>query len=329
MKLRAWLFDKGVLPSHTIRVPVISAGNLTMGGSGKTPVVIYLARYMLRQGLKPAVVSRGYGGKASKRVNIVSDGTKILLDSRQAGDEPRLIAESVPNAYVLTGKKRVFPCRHAAEIFHCDVIILDDGFQHLNVRRDMDLVLFNAATLQNTMHVFPGGFLRESFSALKRADCFLITGYTEELSEEISVFHQFINTRWQNTPFFCLEYMPQYFIDRNGDTSPLSAINSSALAFCGIASPERFHNSLKRISITPVGFLSFQDHKMYDEKSIQKIKNLAVQHGAEILLTTEKDLVKLKHADFGLPLYALSMQVERHPDFDAYLNKFLPVLKNR
>ena len=320
MKFRAWLFQKDILPRHEITVPVISAGNLTMGGSGKTPVVIYLARYMLQKGLKPAVISRGYGGEAKEKVNIVSDGRRIILNSRQAGDEPRLIAEAVPGACVLTGKNRIYPCRYATEVFHCDIIILDDGFQHLRVKRDIDLVLFNGFNVSKNMHVFPGGFLREAFSALDRADCFLITGCPQKQPERLTTFRRFLKAGWQEVPLFLLHYRAQYYIDRSGKTYSLSSVNAPVLAFCGIASPQRFQKSLEQLSVKPVHFKGFQDHKMYSEKAIRNIKNLAVKHEAEVLLTTEKDLVKLQHADFGLPLFALSMQVEAHPDFEKFLD---------
>jgi tetraacyldisaccharide 4'-kinase len=320
MKIRAWLFQKEILPRHEITVPVISAGNLTMGGSGKTPVVIYLARYMLQKGLKPAVISRGYGGAATGKVNIISDGKRILLDSRQAGDEPRFIAEAVPDAFVLTGKKRIYPCRYAAEVFHCDIIILDDGFQHLTVKRDIDLVLFNGFNVSKNMHVFPGGFLREPFSALDRADCFLITGCPQKKPERLSTFLRFLKAGWQEVPLFLLQYQAQNYIDRSGKTYPLTSISKPVLAFCGIASPQRFQNSLEQLSVNPVHFIGFQDHKVYSEKTIGNIKDLAVKHRAEVLLTTEKDLVKLQHADFGLPLFALSMQVEANADFEKFLD---------
>ncbi len=294
-----------------------------MGGSGKTPVVIYLAGYMLRKGLKPAVISRGYGGEAKEKVNIISDGNRILLDSRQAGDEPRLIAEAVPDAVVLTGKKRLYPCRYATEVLQCDIIILDDGFQHLSVQRDIDLVLFNGFNVSKNMHVFPGGLLREPFSALDRADCFLITGSPRKQPEKLSTFCRFLKAGWQEVPQFHLQYLAQHYIDCSGKTYPLSSINAPVLAFCGIASPQRFQNSLEQLSVTPVHFLSFQDHKMYSEKTILNIKDLAAKHGAEVLLTTEKDLVKLQQADFGLPLLALSMQVDAHPDFEKFIDSKL------
>ena len=144
MRIRSSLYKRGILKTHRLQVPVISVGNLTMGGSGKTPVVIYLAEMLLASGYKPGVVSRGYKGQAKADVTIVSDSNAILVDAAAAGDEPYLIAKRVREAVVATGRKRHLPCREAIEKYGCDIIILDDGYQHLQVQRDIDLVLFDA-----------------------------------------------------------------------------------------------------------------------------------------------------------------------------------------
>jgi len=172
MMLRASLYDRHFFRRYKLEAPVISIGNLTMGGTGKTPVVSHLATFLQGQGYRPAIISRGYGGEAGNRVNVVSDGKTIYLDAKQAGDEPRLLAETLPGIPVLTGIVRVLPCRHAIHAMGCNILLLDDGFQHLAVDRDINIVLFSAATLAGNSRVFPGGDLREPVSALRRADVF-------------------------------------------------------------------------------------------------------------------------------------------------------------
>ena len=165
MRLRETLYRRGVLQSFRLSVPVISVGNLTMGGSGKTPMVQYLARLLQRHGFHPAVISRGYGGTANAKVNTVSDGSSVLLDAATAGDEPRFLAETLPGVPVLTGIVRRMPAQRAVEM-GADVLLLDDGFQHLQIVRDVNLVLFNTDRLAGNSRVFPGGDLREPVIAL-------------------------------------------------------------------------------------------------------------------------------------------------------------------
>ena len=156
MRVRESWYQKGILNSVSFDVPVISIGNLTMGGTGKTPTVKYLAGLLQERGYRPAIISRGYGGATNERVNIVSDGNAILLDADYVGDEPRMLAEALPDVFVLTGVVRKLPAARAVEM-GADVLILDDGFQHLAIQRDVDLVLFHADTLAGNSRVFPGG----------------------------------------------------------------------------------------------------------------------------------------------------------------------------
>ena len=319
MRLRCFLFTSNFLERHTIKVPVLSVGNLTVGGSGKTPVVIYLARLFLEKGYAPAVVSRGYGGRATKAVNVVSDGATLYLDSLEAGDEPRLIAESVPGTIVVTGTKRALPCHFAAERLHCDVIILDDGFQHMQVNRDLDLVLFNSATLGRNMHVVPGGVLREPFSALRRAHCFLFTGCSRETAADVSSLRSFLESNWPNTPIFSSQYLPVRCRDSKGSLFSLTEIPSPVFCFCGIAAPQRFYTTVERLPLAVAGSTSFPDHHRYSAADLQKIDTLAQESGACCLVTTEKDLVKLGAADITLPIFSLEMSVVLSGAFDTFI----------
>lgn len=323
MRIRAFLYKTGIFKRYRFRVPIISVGNLTMGGSGKTPIVIYLADLLQQQGFKPAVVSRGYGGRAADKINVVSDGTTLYLDSIQAGDEPRLIAETVRNAVVLTGKKRKDPCRFAVDKLGCNVIILDDGFQHMSVARDIDLVVFNAVSHFNSMRVLPGGILREPFSALNRADGFVISGYSENADSQTGTLTSFLQHGWHDIPLFRLRYTPSHYVDCHGNNLPINYFGSPVFAFCGIASPHRFKNTLEAISLNLVAFEGFSDHQQYTQESLNRIINRAKRYGAHALLTTEKDLVKLKTFETDLPLYALGMKVESSPSFDEFIREKL------
>lgn len=319
MRLRSFIFTNDIVQRHRIKVPVLSVGNLTMGGSGKTPVVIYLARLFLKRGYIPAVVSRGYGGRAMNAINVVSDGATLYLDSLEAGDEPRLIAESVPGAIVVTGTKRALPCHFAVERLNCDVIILDDGFQHMHVNRDLDLVLFNSATLGRNMHVVPGGVLREPFSALRRAHCFLFTGCSQETAAAVSAFRSFLESSHSNTPVFSSQYLPVRCRDSKGSLLSFSDLPSPVFCFCGIAVPQRFYSTVEQLPLAIAGCTSFSDHHRYSVADLQKIDLLAQESGACCVVTTEKDMVKLAAANMTLPIFSLEMRVVLSSAFDTFI----------
>ncbi|MBU1715214.1 MAG: tetraacyldisaccharide 4'-kinase [Proteobacteria bacterium] len=204
MRLRAFCYRVGIFSRYQLPVPVVSIGNLTMGGTGKTPMVIHVAKLLQNQNNKVVILSRGYGGKATGQVNIVSDGVEILLDAATAGDEPRLLADTLSGVPVLTGAKRTVTGRYAVENFGPGVVLLDDGFQHMAIARDLDLVLFSAATLLGNGWVFPGGELREPQSALGRAHCFIITGVDDNNRPAALAFKKYLADRFSGKPvFFC------------------------------------------------------------------------------------------------------------------------------
>lgn len=319
MRLRTWLYNHNILKSYAIQENVISVGNLTMGGSGKTPFVQKLARHLIDRGYRPAVVSRGYGGTAKGEVNVVSDGSTIFLDPVAAGDEPYLLAASVPGLAVLTGTRRVHPCRWACAQLGCNILLLDDGFQHLGVQRDLNLVLFNASTLDGNGRVFPGGDLREPYSALQRADALILTGMSAEYQERTCTFARRMAARFPHLPIF------------HSSTRSTGIYGASALtdrralahrfhAFCGIANPERFLAMLRQQNIDPTGWQAFADHAPYNQPRLDAIIQKARTGGASALITTEKDWVKLAGLNSTLPLYHLRIEADPDSAFWKFLN---------
>lgn len=307
MQLRAWLYRLDILKRHDLPVPVVSVGNLTLGGSGKTPTVRMLARYFLEHGFRPAVISRGYGGTARKAVNIVSDGSTIYLSPQEAGDEPYMLAASTPGLLVLTGRERIHPCRHAFLQMGCDLIILDDGFQHLPVNRDVNIVLFNGSTLLGNTRVFPGGELREPLSALNRATAFLITGVSEKTRPDAEAFAQHLSKEHFSIPTYFSRHTASSVIDRAGRAVPAESIDASLYAFSGIAHPERFLATLAELGVSPRGSTTFADHAVYSQADLDTLCRDAKKHGATALITTEKDWVKVSSFRTSIPLYALTI----------------------
>jgi len=322
MKLRESFYSKGIKRRYKLDVPVISIGNLTMGGTGKTPVVAFLASILLKKGLKPAIISRGYGGTVKNKVNIVSDGKEIFLDAETAGDEPCFLAKSLPGVPVLTGIVRVLPCRHAIEKFGCNILILDDGFQHLSVKRDLDLVLFSAATLAGNSRVFPGGDLREPVSALKRCDAFLITGVTDTLKVRSKKFGELLIKRFPDKPVFYTTYQATGAISLEDNASrEIESLPTPLFGFCGIAQPELFQQTVTAQNISLAGFIPLNDHQLFKQSLISKITAQAQSTNARGFITTEKDLVKLHKDTFKLPCFALKMRVEADDDLLIYLDE--------
>ena len=327
MAIRSDLYQKGFFRQYKLEVPVISVGNLVLGGTGKTPLVRYIAEFLQEMKRKPAILSRGYKGNASGEINIVANTTDILLEAVQAGDEPRLLAEKLPGTPVLTGKKRSLTGRLAIDSYGVDCLILDDGFQHMSLKRDIDLVLFNAQKLLGNGRVLPGGNLREPLSALKRADAFIISGVDTPPDENAGEFKEFLHNMFPEKPIFTGSYEPEEALARiySGKNDTLSLSEGRTIpvyGFCGIAQPQSFQNTLKKSRINLVGFQSFEDHHTYSLNDIKSLCRNGLSSGAEALITTEKDLVKIRNLlqPGDLPLLALSVSLQMDNDFDQFVS---------
>ncbi|MBW2659155.1 MAG: tetraacyldisaccharide 4'-kinase, partial [Deltaproteobacteria bacterium] len=236
MRIRSALYENNILKRHTLPIPVISIGNLTVGGTGKTPVVLALARKLKEEGYHPAVISRGYGGKAKLKSNTVSTGKEILLSVEDGGDEPVMLAKNLPGIPVITGKSRIHPCLQAIELHKADVLLLDDGFQHLAIKRHIDIVLFNATTLAGNSRVLPGGVLREPVNALHRCHAFMLTGVNSANRDRAEKFSELLQSRFPGKPLFLSETgdYEVWSVDEQKEMTDLSLLWQTA-AFCAIA----------------------------------------------------------------------------------------------
>lgn len=323
MKVRELLYRKKIFSSARFDAPVISVGNLTLGGTGKTPVVQYLARLLQKNDLQPAIVSRGYGGATKERVNVVSDGNSVLLDAQFVGDEPRFLAETLPGIMVYTGVVRKLPAQAALEN-GADVLVLDDGFQHMAIQRDLDLVLFQADTLAGNSRIFPGGDLREPVSALHRCDAFVMTGVKADNRDRVDKFQNLLRERFPGKPVFFMQYKIAGYTQLSGNgqlkkTQHGPNLQDKGLAFCAIANPNSFQQSIQEQDLNIVDFHVFRDHHSYGQKErnflLQKLK----ESDARYLLTTEKDMVKLQNMQWPVALFALCMEIPSLGDFDAFV----------
>lgn len=324
MALRVFLYRRGVFRQEQIPVPVICIGNLTMGGTGKTPLVMAITRLLQAMRRKPALVSRGYNSRAGEAVNVVADGSTVLLDAAAAGDEPKLLADSLPGVPVLTGKSRAQAAREAIGQFAADTIVLDDGFQHLALARDLDLVLFNAHSELQENRVFPGGYLRESFGALARAHAVIITGVEPETATKAEAFRRFLQVRFPELPVFTSGYRPAGLRKEPGaEPRELDMLLEAPICgFCGIGTPESFLRTLIGLGCRLQGFKSFRDHHRYSPADFSSLVRWARRQGAQGLITTEKDFVKIaSFCDQEFPVFVLRIEMALDKDFVRFLRE--------
>ena len=288
LRVRALLYRAGILAIRRLPCPVISIGNLTVGGTGKTPVTILLARELQHRGCRVAVLSRGYGGSLEGQVAVVSDGESLLLGPEQAGDEPYLLARSVAGLIVVIGSDRYQAGLMALERFRPDVVLLDDGFQHIRLYRDLNILLLDATRPFGNGWTVPLGMLREPCTALKRADLALFTRCHD--TERLPALTLPTSRSYHRLTGFQLV--------ATGNVVPLEQLQQGRVAaFAGIAEPSAFFEALRQIGIAPVATLSLPDHEPYHAAGLEQIEHLVASAAPDWLITTEKDGVKLQGGD--------------------------------
>lgn len=325
--LRNRLFDYKIFRQIKLPCPVISVGNITVGGTGKTPCVIMLAEMLKKNGFRPAVISRGYGGRSKNPVNIVSDGDRTLLDSETAGDEPFLMANTLKDIPVITGAKRKITGKVAIDEFGANILVCDDAMQHRQIFRDINLVLWDSNGLKGNYHVLPRGKLREPLEGIKRASAILLTRANEDVMLETKM-EEMIKAR--KIPVFSSIHTPVETI--NGDESirqPISELKGKKVyAFCGIANPASFEKTLLTSGVELISLDIFPDHHSYREKDIEKIKTGFLKSGAAYLITTEKDAVRLrKYSGFLKMIFILRVRMDVKPSTQSFEYFILEKLK--
>lgn len=320
--VRVLAYASGVIPRYKARVPVVSVGNLTVGGTGKTPVAIDLAKRFVAAGFKPAVLSRGYKRKSNDAYVVVSDGETILASCEDAGDEPYLIAASAKGAVVIVGAKRSETAEIACREHNCDLLILDDGFQHLPILRDVDIVLIDYHDdIENDL-LLPAGRLREPLGALARASSVVITKVPHDADRaKLERISQVIHKHNASATIGLVRFAANKLVafdDTKSSIAGLSTVTGmtsapgNAVAFCGLARPDRFFQELRDSKIPVVHKLDFSDHHWYTAGDASKLNGLARKHNADAFITTEKDIVKFSalRRQLERPLIALGLTTE-------------------
>ena len=288
--IRNQLYDLGLFKTHSVNVPVISVGNITAGGTGKTPFVIALANWLSEIGYSPGIVTRGYR-RQSKGQQIVRDRNSILSTPAQAGDEPFIIASNTRQTVVIADTDRVSAAKTTVKTYACDIVIADDAFQHRRLGRNIDIVIWDAGHNPKTSLILPVGRLRESIKGLQRADLLLVSR-TDSVSTPSADYFKNLNST------FCLSAIPMSIericlLSTNVEIPVAELKDERTIAFCGLGNPDQFFNTVEQLTQSTPVKKSFPDHHKYSIADLNALVRQAKNAGCRYLITTRKDAVNL------------------------------------
>ena len=306
-RTRLSLYRRGTFQTTKLDRPVISIGNITTGGTGKTPLVEYVAKMIAAQGKRVCILTRGYGRKDPHLQVIVSDGYGVLASPSEAGDEPYLLATKLAGkAAVISSADRIAAAQEAIKDFGTEVFVLDDGFQHLRLARDLNIVCIDATNPWGGGRLLPYGRLRESLEGMTRADCVVLTrcdqvDSVESVREEVV---RLIGGR----PIFESRMRPVRVVSLKNGPETIAVLGRVG-AFCAVGNPASFFESLRGLGYELGLERAFADHHAYSQSEVDELDQLAKQTGAMALVTTAKDAVKLKGMAFSLPCYVLEIEI--------------------
>ena len=322
-RTRLSLYRRGTFQTSKLDRPVISIGNITTGGTGKTPLVEYVARAIASHGKKVCILTRGYGRKDPHLQVIVSDGYDVLASPTEAGDEPYLLATKLAGqAAVISSADRIAAGQEAIKDFGTEAFVLDDGFQHLRLARDLNIACIDATNAWGGGRLLPYGRLREAKEGLRRADCVVLTrcdqvesveGLREEVSELI-----------EGRPIFESRMRPLRVVSLKNGPEVLAAPGRVG-AFCAVGNPKSFFETLRGLGYEVGLERAFADHHAYSPSDVDALNQLAKETGATALITTAKDAVKLKGLTFALPCYVLEIEIAID-DAERFLTQITRIL---
>lgn len=313
VRLRLWLYRVHLLPTRRLPIKVISVGNLVVGGTGKTPHTALLALFIQKKGLKTAVVSRGYRGTAMKKGAVISDGHALLGTVEEGGEEPYWLAQRLAGIPVVVGRDRYRSGMQCVHQWQSEWIVLDDGFQHIQLEREIDILLLAGHRPFGEGNLLPLGTLREPIQEMNRADIIVIT-HAERLEPAVRIdLASRIRSRTPLIPIFFSQHRPALLWTFPGkEVLPLSWMKGKRiLAFCGLAEPESLSFSLNQLGAEPIKLVKYPDHHFYQDNDKRYLEILSRSLGIDILVTTEKDALKLGTWEAkGLQILVLGIEVE-------------------
>lgn len=326
IQLRMWLYGHGIIRQHAPGIQVISVGNLTVGGTGKTPVVEVFARSLQDRGRKVAILSRGYkrvkpplmeriinritlGAKAEDPL-VVSDGNRLLLDSATSGDEPYMLASNLPDVAVLVDKDRVKSSKYAINKLGCDTLVLDDGFQYMALKHRLDIALVDRTNPFGNRKMLPRGILREPVRNIKRAGFIFVTKSNGDGADELRDRLRELNPDAEITECrHCPRYLQNVYTRERHVLEELEGLKVGAVS--GIAVPQGFEAELQRRGADIVYVKRYTDHHRYSQQEIIEAINGSLEAGAEAIVTTEKDAVRFPLIERrDIPIYFMRVEIE-------------------
>ncbi|MBQ0066695.1 MAG: tetraacyldisaccharide 4'-kinase [Phascolarctobacterium sp.] len=335
VRLKLSLYNIGILHRVKLNACVISVGNITVGGTGKTPTAQRLARFIHENGYRVVILNRGYRSNWDKDIGVVSDGTKISMTAYEAGDEAYLMAKTLPGVPVIIGKNRAVTGRYAVEKFNAQVIVMDDGYQHWHLQRDLDVVLVDTLTMFGNGNVLPRGILREPLDNLNRADVFLLTKTDQSSDMNKLELRKILGQYNQKAPVVESIHCPKNFVEiaewykDTGTTISLDELrNRKVIVFSAIGNPSSFEQTLSSIGLELLESVRYPDHHDYGMSEMQYINERAAELNAVAIVTTAKDAVKIPtefiYSQREIPLYVLNMEIQIIGD----INKIKRLINN-
>lgn len=319
IRVRCAFYKNAFFKQKKLPQRVISVGNITLGGTGKTPTVMQIAGVLCRNRKRPVVISRGYGRSDESALVVVSDGKQVLVDAETGGDEPVLIGSRLAGVPVIADSNRSRAALFALQKFGSDTLILDDGFQHLQVQRDLDIVLLDASDPFGSGKLFPAGIMREPLAALKRAQAVLITN--ADRVKDLGPLKSEIKKNTQARIFTSYQVPSGLVNVMTGEIKPLSALRGTHLmAFSGIARPASFVSLLRSLGAEVKAELTYPDHYAYKGSDLAAILQRATVASVGMIVTTEKDAVRLRNlAPEGLVALRIELKIVENEEWEAVL----------
>ena len=327
VSLRVFLYQKGILRKHRLKHPVISVGNLTVGGTGKTPLVGFLAQILKKAGYQPVILSRGYQRSNKSAVLLVSDVREVFCGPEECGDEAYLLARKLEGVPVVVGNSRYQAGRLLEDRYPNLIYLLDDGYKHIQLKRNLNILILDATDPFGGHHLLPAGRLREPTKAIARADAIVITrshmfSETENLEEQIR--------RWnQRVPISYFHHDVTALYDARTGTrfQPRDFLGSSVIALAAIGSPHVFLHDLEHYQMKISDRFIFRDHHPFSQPELDRVLKRLEEVQARAVVTTEKDAVRLKKLDFQEGQIFV-LQIEPQPeDLQEYKKEFLNEVK--
>lgn len=301
---------------------MISVGNLTVGGSGKTPLVAWLARYLQARGFKPCILSRGYGREKEEEILLLKGG-EGPYDYKKSGDEPTLLAQKLPGVIVALGACRYAAAQAALDKFPIDLFLLDDAFQHQRLARDLNILLLDSTNPWGNGHLLPRGSLRETKESLSRADLIILT--KAEKDKDYQTLVQELKGWNSAAPVLMSGYKSSalWQVQGSATLTPHELFDKNVLAFAGIAGPRSFFKTLNSLGAKIIKYITYPDHYPYNLRDISEIVKAAEAVEADFIVTTEKDAVRLEGMTLPFPFWTLAIEIDFLED-----KKFLENLLN-